>query len=155
MKILYCPKCGETYGETIKSLYDEEGKLYCSGCSEYVKLQYTMYDREYYKEQAKTQHPNLNAIALDTKTNQLIDEEIRNNPDFDKDMRDIKETRYARQISNRGVCKENCKPKCPTCSSTNITKISTTSKVAGAVAFGLFSKTARSQFKCNNCGYKW
>ena len=50
---------------------------------------------------------------------------------------------------------EISKPKCPTCSSTNITKISTTSKVAGAVAFGLFSKTARSQFKCNNCGYKW
>lgn len=47
------------------------------------------------------------------------------------------------------------RPKCPTCSSTNISKISTTSKVAGAAFFGLFSKTAKSQFKCNNCGYKW
>lgn len=47
------------------------------------------------------------------------------------------------------------KPKCPTCNSTNIKKISGTAKVAGAVAFGLFSKTARSQFKCGNCGYKW
>lgn len=45
--------------------------------------------------------------------------------------------------------------KCPTCQSANISKISTTSKVAGAAMFGLFSKTARSQFKCNNCGYKW
>ena len=24
-----------------------------------------------------------------------------------------------------------------------------------AVAFGLFSKTAKSQFRCGNCGYKW
>lgn len=46
-------------------------------------------------------------------------------------------------------------PKCPTCGSTNIEKISATSKVVGAVAFGLFSKTARSQFKCKNCGAKW
>lgn len=46
-------------------------------------------------------------------------------------------------------------PKCPTCGSTNIKKISTTSKVVGAGLFGLFSKTARSQFECKDCGYKW
>ena len=46
-------------------------------------------------------------------------------------------------------------PKCPTCGSTNIEKISSFDKAAGAVMFGLFSKTARSQFKCKNCGYKW
>ncbi|MCM1262564.1 MAG: hypothetical protein NC313_07550 [Butyrivibrio sp.] len=46
-------------------------------------------------------------------------------------------------------------PKCPTCNSTDIKKISTMSKVAGATMFGLFSKTARNQFCCNNCGYKW
>lgn len=46
-------------------------------------------------------------------------------------------------------------PKCPTCSSTNIRKISTTRKVAGAIGFGLLSKTAKSQFECKNCGYKW
>lgn len=46
-------------------------------------------------------------------------------------------------------------PKCPTCSSTNIEKISSFDKAAGAVMFGLFSKTAKSQFKCRNCGYKW
>lgn len=45
--------------------------------------------------------------------------------------------------------------KCPTCGSTNTQKISTTSKVVGAATFGLLSKTARSQFKCNHCGYKW
>lgn len=46
-------------------------------------------------------------------------------------------------------------PKCPTCGSTNIEKISSFDKAARAVMFGLFSKTARSQFKCTNCGYKW
>ena len=50
---------------------------------------------------------------------------------------------------------QNCRPHCPTCSSANVKKISATSKVAGAVAFGLFSKTAKSQFVCNNCGFKF
>lgn len=51
--------------------------------------------------------------------------------------------------------KQRNTPKCPTCSSTNIYKISATHKVAGAIGFGLLSKTARSQFECKNCGYKW
>ena len=60
------------------------------------------------------------------------------------------------QAHNQAVAREALnKPKCPTCSSTNIKKISALSKVAGASMFGLFSKTARSQFQCNNCGYKW
>lgn len=47
------------------------------------------------------------------------------------------------------------KPKCPTCNSKNVSKISTISKAIGASMFGLLSTTARSQFRCNNCGYKW
>lgn len=46
-------------------------------------------------------------------------------------------------------------PKCPTCSSTNIKKIPTSSKIGGALMFGILSKTAKSQWVCNNCGYKW
>lgn len=45
--------------------------------------------------------------------------------------------------------------KCPTCNSIKVKRISGTAKAAGAVAFGLLSKTAKSQFKCENCGYKW
>lgn len=51
--------------------------------------------------------------------------------------------------------RESNKLHCPTCNSTKVKKISGTAKVAGAAMFGLFSKTARSQFKCENCGYKW
>lgn len=46
-------------------------------------------------------------------------------------------------------------PRCPTCQSEDIKKISFGSKVAGAAMWGLLSTTARSQFQCNNCGYKW
>lgn len=56
---------------------------------------------------------------------------------------------------NRQQSIRSSKPKCPTCGSTNISKISATNKAIGAIGFGLLSKTARSQFKCNKCGYKW
>lgn len=57
---------------------------------------------------------------------------------------------------NNAIAREwQNKPKCPTCGSEKIKKISTTAKVAGAAMFGLLSKTAKSQFKCERCGYKW
>ncbi len=46
-------------------------------------------------------------------------------------------------------------PKCPTCGSTNIQKISLTSKAVGAGLFGIFSSNVRNTFKCNSCGSKW
>ena len=46
-------------------------------------------------------------------------------------------------------------PKCPTCGSTNIQRISASAKLSGAMMFGIFSKTAKSQWKCRNCGSKW
>lgn len=58
------------------------------------------------------------------------------------------------QESNKKVEEDNTL-RCPTCNSTKVKKISATSKVVGASMFGLFSKTARSQFKCEQCGYKW
>lgn len=46
-------------------------------------------------------------------------------------------------------------PHCPTCGSANIKKLSTTKRITHGAMFGLFSKTARSQWECKNCGNKW
>lgn len=46
-------------------------------------------------------------------------------------------------------------PKCPTCQSIDIKKISVMQKAVHGYAFGMLSKTAHSQFECNKCGYKW
>ncbi len=47
------------------------------------------------------------------------------------------------------------KPKCPTCNSTNLKKISATSKAVNTAVFGLFGTKRFKQFHCNNCGYEW
>lgn len=46
-------------------------------------------------------------------------------------------------------------PKCPTCGSPDVEKISITSKVVGGALFGLFSSNVRKTMHCKNCGYKW
>lgn len=46
-------------------------------------------------------------------------------------------------------------PKCPTCSSTNISRISTTAKVVNVAMFGLLGQKRKHQFRCNSCGYEW
>lgn len=47
------------------------------------------------------------------------------------------------------------KPKCPTCQSLNLKKISTTSKVINTAMFGLLGTKRHKTFHCNNCGYEW
>lgn len=63
--------------------------------------------------------------------------------------------RISEQINYNNVSQTINTPKCPTCSSTNIHKIHASRKLMGAISFGLLSKTAKSQFECKNCGYKW
>lgn len=46
-------------------------------------------------------------------------------------------------------------PKCPTCGSTNIEKISATKKITGEFLFGIFNSDVRKTFHCKNCNYKW
>ena len=57
--------------------------------------------------------------------------------------------------SQNTITSQPSAPRCPTCGSTSIERISTAAKAAGAFTFGLFSKTAKSQFRCKRCGYKW
>lgn len=42
-------------------------------------------------------------------------------------------------------------PKCPTCGSTNIEKISGLSKAGSVAMWGIFSRKVHKQWHCNNC----
>lgn len=49
----------------------------------------------------------------------------------------------------------NVQPKCITCGSTNIKKISTASKVGSVAMWGLLSRKVHKQWHCNACGSGW
>lgn len=46
-------------------------------------------------------------------------------------------------------------PKCPTCGSKNLKKISTVSKAVNTAMFGIWGTKRNKTFHCNNCGYEW
>lgn len=46
-------------------------------------------------------------------------------------------------------------PKCPTCQSADIKKISGLSKASSVAMWGIFARKAYKQWHCNNCGSEW
>lgn len=74
------------------------------------------------------------------------------------DKTDAKIRRYLEKEKEQAeieAAKPKYVPKCPTCGSPDIEKISGTSKVVDAVVWGIWSKKAGKTFKCRNCGYEW
>ncbi len=49
----------------------------------------------------------------------------------------------------------NTLPKCPTCHSTNIRKISSVAKATNTAIWGVLGTKRYKNFHCNNCGYEW
>lgn len=71
-------------------------------------------------------------------------------------IKEEKMQKQATQVPNvPKVADETYAVKCPTCGSPNCERISATSKVVSAAAFGLYSNKRTKQFKCNNCEYEW
>lgn len=62
------------------------------------------------------------------------------------------EQQTSRQIKEQ---QSDSRPKCPTCGSTNIEKISVGKKIGGSMLFGIFSSDVRNTMHCKNCGAKW
>lgn len=56
-----------------------------------------------------------------------------------------------REIAERKQPNTSNKPHCPYCNSTNLTKVSGTSRFASTLMFGIGSKKIGKQWKCNNC----
>ena len=99
-----------------------------------------------------------------------VSRKISNMPELNKDSHDSKQTNvvsmkttqtavptHSDRVSSGKATSTTGEiiPKCPTCGSTNIHKISLTSKAIGGYMWGVFSSNVRNTFKCSNCGYKW
>lgn len=150
----YCPYCGHiVLGDDMAELYSNN-RTDCPNCFSPLKWTKSLHDTDYYTKKSIEKH---NDVIKGVMNNMdiLREEEIKINPLFDAEKAKMT-TVNDKAKAYREVEREKLNvPKCPTCGSTNIKKISTSAKAVGAIAFGLLSKTARSQFKCNNCGYKW
>lgn len=54
------------------------------------------------------------------------------------------------------VIENNCHmPHCPTCGSSNLSKVSTLSKIMDSAVWGFGGRQRYKTYHCNNCGYEW
>lgn len=148
-----CPKCG------LLTSNDEE-IFYCRNCNSILKqtnekisdFNKIIWDKYNYNP-TLAERDYINEYVKDTLDFNLYSERIEKRERETKQA--IERTRQKKAEEQRKREALHPQPKCPTCGSTDIKKIHSVAKAAGAVGFGLFSKTARSQFQCKNCGYKW
>lgn len=89
---------------------------------------------------------------------------ISNDPSFMEAMNDLKEkdiVEYQLKISQfksqLGQQESSNVPKCPTCGSTNVSKIAVTKRAVKIGLFGIFGAMddAGKTYKCNGCGCKF
>lgn len=58
-------------------------------------------------------------------------------------------------LAAAGIATAVGQPQCPACKSTDLTKVSVTSRAIDGLVFGRLSVEGRAQFRCNKCGYQF
>lgn len=151
--LMYCKKCGRVVQDAS----------ICDICGTNT-----------YKVPEKYWLDGLDFLISDDSEKILIEECIKSSPEFDEELFNSRDEILARKnaeyeqkmaigdaIRNGADVKTAFRnggqnmPKCPTCGSLKVEKISTGKKVFGGAMFGLFSSDVRNTMHCKNCGYKW
>ena len=168
MALIKCPECGKEIsnyakecnqcGYPLSSNLEADDYIYiCPKCA-------MIYSSDELNADKKCRFCNIKTIITKETMNDFINN-MDNEDDYDIILskkyggNQFSECAYRHRLSL--IKQENKKsihpstPHCPTCNSTNIKRISAASKAIGVGLFGIFSKTARSQFECKDCGYKW
>ena len=151
----FCPVCG------CEFFHDIQVRCIDCGYSEKASKQITNEYKTKYNRAYKIHLPPYKA---------MIENELSKNPLFDMNKHLLsceRQEERNKRVAYRETHPEefipykpnteqtDLKPKCPTCGSVNICKISDVRRGVHWVMWGLLSNTARSQFECKNCGYKW
>lgn len=133
MSQILCLKCGALYGKNENN-YKECIDCHSNDVVDTEDLNYNLGD---YFELTKISHDGKFIYEmLKLKSNDPIEYQIK-----------LQQLQSTSQQSNQ--------PKCPTCGSTNIEKITAGKKMGGAFLFGIFSSDVRNTMHCKDCGAKW
>lgn len=134
-----CPKCGYTNG----SAYPEDGNakdIKCTECNA-ILVQTDIPCKGFYKNfTVETEREYMAEIANKYGGNQ-----------FQQEMYDEWIAKLHAPSKRAASKSQSNQPHCPYCNSTNLTKVSGTSRFASTLMFGIGSKKIGKQWKCNNC----
>ena len=150
LNLQYCENCKLHYFPDIENNSIPNKCNICGGNLIDTKISYEEYKklpktkrcpkckRKYPKLFIKCSKCNVQLIKLSTENKRL-----------DKQVEEIRKQTQESHSSQQNI------PKCPTCGSTNICKISTSKKALGFVTVGIFSSNFGKTMECKQCGYKW
>lgn len=152
--IQYCPRCGWT---RIIVLNDRKDK--CRYCDH--KLRDT--NELYYEIKDIVNNSN-----IDNRHEYVMIHYVYRSPEYRKrykDQREQKEKEELEEAKRRSNAEFTAKffaernsvglPKCPSCGSTNISKIGVGERALSVGMFGMLSGKIGKTHKCNNCGNMW
>ena len=160
--VKFCPVCNETKQNTSLCFNNERFREFTKGyfylfepkedtkicpCCEKGVLEDSSLTFEEFKiiDNVSNSDRQFLEAMIDLKKNDPIEYQLK--------MSQFK-ANLKQQESSKKVEEDN-RPKCPTCGSTNIEKISLGKKAVGGALFGLFSSNVRKSMHCKSCGYKW
>lgn len=135
--LCYCKKCGRI----ILLPFDKDEKI-CDCCKSKVF--------------PIPEHYLCSEYAIkDELKQQFIDEYVKSSPEFDQYLFERRDDILAQQSSGFFLEERNRGPKCPSCGSTNISKIGFLNRAVSTGFLGLASSKIGKTHKCNNCGSMW
>ncbi len=171
-KVMYCERCGRVY-YIILSKKCDFCKTKMKLLPEELKYKYHIFVEDWSQtsDEEEIQRKenfvfgellNNPIFSLEDYKNQ-VQNQIQLNKELDEyHKKQLEEQRL--KILNKNLKtiqkeqdKQNCIPKCPICGSTNVNKISVTSRAVKTAAFGVYGAVddAGKTYKCGNCGSKF
>ncbi len=158
----YCKKCGNI---TRKMLWDNNN--YCKICN---SILFEVPDEYLLVWKNEIDHDTIDQ----TKQQRFIEECVKSSPEFDEQLFNSRDeilakenAKYDQAMKIGNAIRQGTDPKtafqtggqnlpkCPTCGSTNIEKISGMKRFVTIGLFGLASSNIGKTMHCKNCGCKW
>ena len=146
----YCDKCGWIW---IGDDYNQKD-TFCEICHNKLKIVPDKY----------FENPNFKILLTKKMEQKLLEELVFTSPNFDQyyfdnaiNIKGQQDAAYnAMMAHGKAVLEEKSRvPKCPSCGSTNVSKISVVNRMVSTGLFGLASSKIGKTHKCNNCGSTW
>ena len=145
----YCPKCKNNFSDA----FDE--CVYCgselkNGTIEIEDIQTEKQIYEMTDAEILDKYSNYKKRIEDQTGHKMTDSEfLLGIKEARRDSSKHQADKYTKNIQESNV------PRCPTCQSTDIKKISDLSKAVSVAMWGIFSRKVHKQWHCNNCDSEW
>ena len=145
----FCNRCGNI---TLGNKYLEEKCWVCGNIKIPVPTKYIQ------------ENEMLTDKEIENIATALIEELVKTSPEFDEYLFKHRDEILAKQSAEfdsklahgKAVLEEKSRsPKCPSCGSSNISKVGVVNRAVSVKIFGLASSKIGKTHKCNNCGSMW